>query len=259
MEDGKPQRSRVPYDVKRRRHPWLKFAAIAASSLFSLVAVLLLAIAAFRLVGPPITPVMIADRLRDKTVGPKRWVRLEDMARELPLAVIASEDSKFCDHWGVDWGQVWTAIERGQESRRRFRGASTIPMQTVKNLYLWNERSYVRKALEVPLVHLMTMLWPKKIVLETYLNIAPWGTTSKGPIVGAEAASQHYFGKSAGALTSQEAARLAVALPCPNSKRCNPRKPSSWRLSRARQIFLTCAQVVSCLEAKSKKSLINLI
>jgi len=236
MENGEPQISPVPHDERRRRHPWLKFAAIAASSVFSLIVVLLLAIAVFRLVGPPITPVMIANKLRSATVGPKQWVRLEDMARELPLAVIASEDSKFCDHWGVDWGQVWTAMEGGRGSLRRYRGASTIPMQTVKNLYLWNQRSYVRKALEVPLVHLMSTLWPKKIVLETYLNIAPWGTTSKGPIVGAEAASQHYFGKSAGALTSQQAARLAAALPCPNSKRCDPRKPSSWRLRRARQI-----------------------
>ncbi len=103
-------------------------------------------------------------------------------------------------------------------------------MQTVKNLYLWPERSYVRKVLEVPLAYLLSALWPKKIVMETYLNIAPWGRGT----VGAEAASRRYFHKGAGALTRREAALLVAALPAPNLR--NPAKPSPRMLGIAQSI-----------------------
>ena len=219
-----------------RRHPWLRLAERAASWALSLVLVLLLVIVVFRLMNPPITPVILAEKLRGKTIGPSHWVRLEDISRELPLAVLAVEDSGFCNHWGVNWREVWNAIEESaQPGKRRFhhpRGASTIPMQTVKKLYLWDDRSYLRKALEVPAVLMSSALWPKQVVLETYLNILPWGPG----IVGAEAASQRYFGKGAGKLTRREAARLAAAVRCPNYRICNPAKPGPKPLSRARKI-----------------------
>ncbi len=190
---------------------------------------LLLSIVAFRFVSPPITPVMVAERLSGRPLN-YRWVPLEAMARDLPLAVIASEDGRFCVHWGVDWGAVKDAVKEARKRGRGFRGASTITMQTAKNLYLWTDRSYVRKVLEVPLAYLLTALWPKERVIETYLNIAQWGPG----IFGAEAASQQYFHKSAAELTRREALLLAVSLPAPNLR--NPGKPSPRMLRMAKAV-----------------------
>jgi monofunctional biosynthetic peptidoglycan transglycosylase len=138
---------------------------------------LLLSIIAFRFINPPVTSVMIAEKLKGATLK-HRWVPLDAMARHLPLAVIASEDGRFCLHWGVDWGAVKDAVEEAKRRHRGFRGASTITMQTAKNLYLFTDRSYVRKVLEVPLAYLLTLLWPKERVIEVYLNIAQWGRAS---------------------------------------------------------------------------------
>ena len=200
----------------KRRHPWLRRAGLVV--LF-IVAGLLLSIIAFRFVNPPITPVMVAEKLKGTTLQ-HSWMPLDDMSSELPLAVIASEDGRFCLHWGVDWGAVKDAVEEAKRRHRSFRGASTITMQTAKNLYLWTDRSYVRKVLEVPLAYLLTVFWPKQRVIEVYLNVAQWGPG----IFGAEAASQHYFHKSASELTRKEALLLAAALPAPRLR--NPGKPS---------------------------------
>ena len=145
------------------------------------------------------------------------------------LAVIASEDGRFCIHWGVDWGAVREAVKEGG-GLGGFRGASTIPMQTAKNLYLWNGRSYMRKALEVPLAYLLSLVWPKERVMEVYLNVAQFGPG----IFGAEAASRHYFHKSAADLTRGEAILLAAALPNPRFR--NPARPSRHMLLVARVI-----------------------
>jgi len=209
----------------KHRHPWLRR---AASVILLLFVGLILSIVLFRFVNPPITPVMIAAKLSGKTLQ-RRWVPLESISRNLPLAVIASEDGRFCEHWGVDWGAVRDAVKEGKGVGGGFRGASTIPMQTAKNLYLWTQRSYVRKVLEVPLAYLLSAFWPKERVMEVYLNIAQWGPG----IFGAEAASQHYFHKSAAELTRHEALLLAAALPSPRLR--NPGKPSPrmMRISRS--------------------------
>jgi monofunctional glycosyltransferase len=210
----------------KRRHPWLKRLGLVV---LLIIAALLLSVVAFRFVNPPITPVMIAEKLKG-TALQHRWVPLQDMSRELPLAVIASEDGRFCLHWGVDWGAVKDAVEEAKRWHRSFRGASTIPMQTARNLYLWTDRSYVRKMLEVPLAYLLTAFWPKQRVIEVYLNVAQWGPG----IFGAEAASQHYFNKSASELTRKEALLLAAALPAPRLR--NPGKPSPRMLRIAKSV-----------------------
>ena len=167
----------------------------------------------------PTAPQKEAGRIVESGAVRQIWVPLDDISRQLPLAVIASEDGRFCVHWGVDWGAVREAVKEGG-GFAGLRGASTIPMQTVKNLYLWNGRSYVRKAAEVPLAYFMSLVWPRERVIEVYLNVAQFGPG----IFGAEAASRHYFHKSAANLTRGEAILLAAALPNPRFR--NPARPS---------------------------------
>jgi monofunctional biosynthetic peptidoglycan transglycosylase len=207
------------------RHPWLR----RITRLLLLVAgLVLLSIVVFRFVNPPITPVMVVEKLKGKTLR-RDWVPLQDISPQLPLAVIASEDGRFCAHWGVDWGAVREAVKEGG-GLGGLRGASTIPMQTAKNLYLGTGRSYVRKAFEVPLAYVMSALWPKQRMMEVYLNVAQFGPG----IFGAEAASQYYFHKSAADLTRHEAVLLAAALPNPRFR--NPARQSRRALVIARAV-----------------------
>jgi monofunctional glycosyltransferase len=138
----------------------------------------------------------------------RTWVPLGAISPNLPQAVIAVEDQRFCRHWGVDFGALREVLadEDGPS-----RGGSTITMQTVKNVYLWPGQSYVRKAIEIPLALVVDLIWGKQRVMEVYLNIAEWGDG----LYGAEAASRFYFRKSAATLTEVEAARLVSALPNP--------------------------------------------
>lgn len=147
-----------------------------------------------------------------------RWLTLQPVARQaVPLsgispnlvqAVMTSEDQRFCLHHGVDLGALRDVVE---DEEGPSRGASTIAMQTVKNVFLWPGRSYVRKALEIPLAAAFDALWGKRRMMEVYLNVAEWGDG----IYGAQAAARHWFGKDARALTRQEAALMAAALPNP--------------------------------------------
>jgi monofunctional biosynthetic peptidoglycan transglycosylase len=223
---GERGRKRARKRVRKRvLRIWLKRLAVIALCLAGAV---FLSMIAYRFVNPPTTAVMLIERLKGRPVQ-QQWVALKDVSRYLPLAVISSEDGQFCRHWGVDWGAVREAIREGG-GLAGVRGASTIPMQTVKNLYLWNGRSYVRKALEAPLAYLLSFLWPKQRVMEVYLNVAQFGPG----LFGAEAASRHYFGKSASKLTRREAVLLAVALPNPRHR--NPARPSAWMQKIARAV-----------------------
>lgn len=138
------------------------------------------------------------------------WTPLSQISWQMQMAVIAGEDQKFDNHFGIDIDAVLVAFKRNANSKK-VRGASTISQQTVKNLYLWHGTSWVRKGLEVPLTFLIETLWSKQRVLEVYLNIAEFGQG----IFGVEAAAQHYFKKSAKQLNLQEAALLAASLPNP--------------------------------------------
>ena len=148
----------------------------------------------------------------------------EDISPNLARAVVIAEDAAFCRHAGVDWNAVGEALDDFQDGDKP-RGASTLPMQTAKNLFLWPEQNYLRKALEVPLAYFMSFVWPKQRVIEVYLNIAEWGPG----IYGAEAAARYHFGTSAASLSRSEAALLAAALPSPrkrNAGRPSPRLQS---------------------------------
>jgi monofunctional biosynthetic peptidoglycan transglycosylase len=174
---------------------------------------------------PPISTLMIYDRL----FGPveRTWVALDDMAPSLPASVVMSEDGKFCEHWGVDWEELTKVIDRRNGPNR---GASTVTMQVVKNLFLWNSRSYIRKGLEIPLALYADLVWSKRRTMEIYLNIVEWGPGT----FGAEAAAQRYFKRSAKALTPQQSALLVAALPNPIDR--NPAKPSRFMRIRAKVI-----------------------
>jgi len=135
----------------------------------------------------------------------KSWRGLDQLSPQLARAVVAAEDQRFCAHHGVDWTEFKDAWASGE------RGASTIPMQVAKNLYLWEGRSVVRKGLELPLAFYLDSVWSKRRMMEIYLNIVEWGPG----VYGAEAAAQYHFGKSAAQLSAHEAALLAASLPNP--------------------------------------------
>ena len=192
-------------------------AVVYAIVAYSLLVIVLLA--AYRWVDPPFSNLMLTQRLMGWQVEQK-WVPLTRISPNLVQAVILSEDGGFCRHQGVDWVAIEEAIEES-------RGGSTITMQVVKNLFLWNSRSYIRKAIEIPLALLMEMLWPKQRILEVYLNIAEWGDG----VFGAEVAAQHHFRKRAAQLSAQEAALLAVSLPNPIERQAGDPGTQTRRLA----------------------------
>jgi len=166
-------------------------------------------VAAYRVIDPPATFLMARDRLGGQEVK-QDWVGLSDMSRHIPRAVIAAEDSRFCEHRGFDVQAIEKAMERNREGKA-LRGGSTISQQTAKNAFLWPGRTWVRKGLEAWFTVLIEFVWGKPRIMEVYLNIAEFG---RG-VFGVEAASQHYFDKPAAKLTRVEAARLAAILPQP--------------------------------------------
>ena len=164
--------------------------------------------------------------LQDPGPVTQRWRALDEIASALPLAVLAAEDQRFPEHHGFDFEQIRRAtLERG-----RLRGASTISQQVAKNLFLWPERSWTRKAIEAYFTCWIEALWPKRRILEIYVNVAEFGPG----VYGAEAASWEFFQKPAIRLRGPEAALLAAALP--NPKRRNVAAPSPGLRERARKI-----------------------
>lgn len=179
----------------------------------------------FRFVDPPLTPLMAIRWLQGYGLD-HRPVPLGAVAPALRRAVIAGEDNLFCRHWGFDWRALGEEIETALDGGRP-RGASTITMQTAKNVLLWPGRDPVRKLLEAWLTPQVELLWSKRRILEVYLGVAELGPG----IYGAEAAAQHWFKKPASWLTEREAARLAAILPAPT--RWSPVRPSPAVARRA--------------------------
>ncbi len=171
---------------------------------------------------PPTFSALMLWRMADNTRIDYRWRPINRISKNLASAVIASEDGRFCQHAGVDWREaekVWRKFRK--DINQRPRGASTIPMQVARNLYLWPSRNYLRKALEIPIALLIDALWSKRRMIEIYLNIVEWGPG----IYGAEAASRKYFQRSAQRLSKTQASLLAAALPNPRER--NSARPTS--------------------------------
>ena len=192
----------------------------------------------------PISTLMLKDLVTFQGYD-RRWVPLDDIAPVLAHSVIMSEDGQFCSHHGVDLAELKAVIDDAIAGERT-RGASTITMQTVKNLYLWSRPlELVRKVVELPLAAYVDFVMPKRRIMEIYLNIAEWGPN----IYGIEAAAQHHFGRSAKDLTPRQAALLTVTLPNPITR--NPAKPGPGLRRLANVIERRAARAggyVGCLE-----------
>jgi monofunctional biosynthetic peptidoglycan transglycosylase len=203
---------------------WLIFGA-------GLISVLL--VASLQVINPPTwgwklqRQIMPPDNYPAKTQH--RWVAWEKISPNMKLAVIASEDQLFSQHSGFDFDSILKALDSNAQGKQ-VRGASTISQQTAKNLFLWPSKSFLRKGVEVWFTLLLEVLLDKSRILELYLNLVEFGPG----IFGVQAASQHYFNKSAAKLTNNEAARLAAVLP--NPYRFQVQQPSKYTLKRVRWI-----------------------
>lgn len=186
----------------------------------------------YAVVPPPGTPLMLIRALDGHGIS-KDWVPLTRISPHLQRAVIAAEDAKFCRHGGFDWQAVDSAIERRRQGGRVV-GASTISMQTAKNLFLWPARTYFRKTGEAYITVWLETLLSKRRILELYLNVIEFGPG----LYGAEAAAQHYFKVSAADLSPAQAAQLASVLPSPLNWRPVPSGRAGTIEIRARSVQL---------------------
>jgi monofunctional glycosyltransferase len=191
------------------------------------IAILLIpyVLAPFYRFGHPVSALMLERRLTGARVE-RIWIPLDAVPPAVAEAVIAAEDAHFCTHHGIDWGELRAALADAEEGGR-LRGGSTITQQVAKNLFLWQGRSFVRKALEAPLAVWIDFVLSKRRILEIYLNIAAWGPSGE---FGIEAGARRAFGKSARALTPQEGALMAAILPNPVRRSASRPRPAVQRL-----------------------------
>ena len=203
------------------------------------------AVGLYAVVPPPTTPYVLSEGMRLGSVE-RVWVPADDIAPVMLRSVVAAEDADFCLHWGFDMRQLRLAIEEGAN-----RGASTLTQQTVKNLWLWQGRSWPRKALEAAMTPLAELMWSKRRILELYLNVAEFDTG----VFGIEAAAQHHFGVSASKLSGRQAALLAAVLPNPKQRQAV--NPSTATERRARAILDGAATIradgrADCFEGRNR-------
>lgn len=194
-------------------------------------------------VANPVSTLMLARWFTGQNVI-RQWVPIGTVAPILPLTVIGAEDARFCTHQGIDWNALQEVIDSAQDGDAT-RGGSTITQQVAKNLFLWNSRSYLRKALEFPLALWIDLVLPKRRIMEIYLNIAEWGPDGQ---FGIEAGAQHAFRRSSSSLNASEAALLASILPNPVTRNAGKPGPGVRRMAaryavRARQ----APEIVGCL------------
>lgn len=195
-----------------------------------LVAMLLVLawVAAYAVIDPPGGLYMLSEHSRLGGIA-RDWRDMDEISPRLARSVMAAEDARFCDHSGFDFAAIREALERNAEGTRVY-GASTLTQQVAKNVFLWHERSWIRKGLEAGFTGLIEIFWSKRRIMEVYLNTVEF---DEG-VFGAEAAAQHYFGRPALALTAGQAARLASILPAP--KRRNAAAPSASMRRKARRV-----------------------
>jgi monofunctional biosynthetic peptidoglycan transglycosylase len=211
--------------------------------LIGFVALSLLSVVLLRFVAPPVTPLMLLRVAQGALHGARtridqRWVGLEKVSPSLLESVIAAEDARYFRHHGVDFTELGRARDyNARQPGGRVHGASTISMQCARSTFLWTDRSYVRKALELYFTALIELLWGKRRILEMYVNVIEWGDG----IYGIEAAAQRTFGVPAARLSPSQAALLAAVLPSP--RRWSAASPSTYIRTRAARIAARARQV----------------
>lgn len=215
--------------TRRRFRPF----AWMGRALVSLALAIVVLIGLYRFVTPPTTPYILSEGLRLGGIQ-RTWVPMERIAPVAARSVVAAEDANFCLHWGFDMAQLRAAIAQGGD-----RGASTLTQQTVKNAWLWQGRSWLRKALEGLMTPVVEALWTKRRIVEVYLNVVEF---DEG-VFGIEAAAQHHFGIGADKLSARQAALLAAVLPNPKERRAV--NPSAFIQSRAGAIMDGAATIAA--------------
>ena len=199
--------------AKPPRKPLPLWGKLVGLVLVVLIGLPVMQAATFKLLPVPVTALML-QRLTEGKGLDVRWRPLDQIAPSLPLAVIAAEDSGFCDHDGFDFDAMEAAARANARHPGKVRGGSTISQQTAKNVFLWQGGGFFRKGLEAWFTVLIELIWPKKRIMEVYLNVAETGIGTYG----VEAGSQRYFGHSAATMTRAEAARIAAVLPLPKKR-----------------------------------------
>ncbi len=217
----------------RRRRPLLTLLLI-------LILIPVGSVTLHRFVPPLFTILMVRQAVAGHGID-YRWRSLDRISPNLVRAAIAAEDARFCEHQGFDFDAIQEALKANEQAEQsgssKVRGGSTISQQTAKNVFLWPGRDWVRKGLEAGYTGLIELGWGKRRIMEVYLNVAEWAPG----VYGAEAAAQHWFGKSASDLTVQQAARLAAILPAP--RRYRAANPGPYVQRRARRIQANMGEV----------------
>lgn len=232
-EDTPPKKPRKPRNVSPKSVPLavevlplrVRLARWAGRGLAAVAGFYALLILLYSFVPVPTNIYILSESIRLGGVE-KDWVSMDDIATVMARSAVAAEDANFCRHWGFDMAEIRRAVEEGSN-----RGASTITQQTVKNVFLWHDRNWVRKALEAMMTPVVELLWSKRRILEVYLNVAEF---DEG-VFGVQAAARHHFGIDAKDLSPTQAARLAAVLPDPKGRSAS--KPSDFVRRRTRAII----------------------
>lgn len=209
VEVADKKRAPVRWRPVRRLLIWMRWFALRVLAL--MIALVLI----YGLVNPPTTWTIVAES-RQNPIAARHWTDIEDIAPAMLRSVVAAEDANFCLHWGFDMSEIRNVVISGSS-----RGASTLSQQTAKNVFLWQGRSWPRKALETAFTPMIEAFWTKRRILEVYLNVAEFGQG----VFGIEAAAREYFGTTPDRLSNVQAARLAAILPAPKSR--SPHKASA--------------------------------
>jgi monofunctional biosynthetic peptidoglycan transglycosylase len=240
MEDSIERLAGVPVPESHEKPPGFRKYLLKAFVVFKYTVLAffgstILAVVIFSFVNPPLTPLMVKRAFVKKSDGKragihKDWVSFKKISPYMIQAVVASEDNRFMDHFGIDLQAVQKAVDYNKRHRKK-RGASTISQQVAKNVFLWPARTWIRKGFELYFTVLIETVWSKKRIMVVYLNIMETGNG----VYGVEAAARKYFKKPASRLTRSEAALIAASLPNPRSR--NPARPSSYLQRRQVKIM----------------------
>ncbi len=219
--------TRKPRKSTKKTQPsrWSRVWRWPVRILAGLLVINVLAALFYLVINPRMTPYMISETHRLGQLD-HEWVRLDDIAPVMARSAVAAEDANFCNHWGFDTEAIRDALSGGAR-----RGGSTISQQVVKNVYLWQGRSWLRKGLEAMLTPMVELFWSKERILEVYLNVAEF---DEG-VFGIEAAAVHYFGVNASDLSARQAARLTTVLPDPKGRSAS--QPGNWQRQRAASVM----------------------